>query len=151
MGLHGAHLGPTGPRWAPCWPHGPCYQGYPISRFSGIAVGCLGWVFYFGGNLSRHKRTTSSRAYKIASNDRHALTPDDPLEAIVAKELFYMSLSYYSNILLKTSLNFRIRWKFHFIFTQFFDNYCPLLFEELRRIPFHSPALQFTFYISFTR
>ena len=27
-GQHGAHLGPVGPRWAPCWPHGPCYQGY---------------------------------------------------------------------------------------------------------------------------
>ena len=22
---HGAHLGPVGPRWAPCWPHAPCY------------------------------------------------------------------------------------------------------------------------------
>ena len=21
------HLGPVGPRWAPCWPHEPCYQG----------------------------------------------------------------------------------------------------------------------------
>ena len=21
-GQHGTHLGPTGPRWAPCWPHG---------------------------------------------------------------------------------------------------------------------------------
>ena len=26
-GLHGTHLGLTGPRWAPCWPHEPCYQG----------------------------------------------------------------------------------------------------------------------------
>ena len=26
-GLDGAHMGPTGPRWAPCWPHKPCYQG----------------------------------------------------------------------------------------------------------------------------
>ena len=26
-GQHGAHLGPTGPRWAPCWPHEPCYLG----------------------------------------------------------------------------------------------------------------------------
>ena len=25
-GQHGAHLGPVGPRWAPCWPHEPCYQ-----------------------------------------------------------------------------------------------------------------------------
>ena len=23
--VHGAHQGPTGPRWAPCWPHEPCY------------------------------------------------------------------------------------------------------------------------------
>ena len=27
MGLHGAQLGPTGPRWAPFWPNEPCYQG----------------------------------------------------------------------------------------------------------------------------
>ena len=26
-GLHGAHLGPTGPRSAPCWPRDPCYLG----------------------------------------------------------------------------------------------------------------------------
>ena len=29
--VHGANmgpnLGPVGPRWAPCWPHEPCYQG----------------------------------------------------------------------------------------------------------------------------
>ena len=23
---HGAHLGPVGPKWAPCWPHESCYQ-----------------------------------------------------------------------------------------------------------------------------
>ena len=26
-GQQGAHLGPAGPRWAPCWPHEPCYLG----------------------------------------------------------------------------------------------------------------------------
>ena len=25
-GQYGTHLGPVGPRWAPCWPHEPCYQ-----------------------------------------------------------------------------------------------------------------------------
>ena len=25
---HGANMGPVSPRWAPCWPHEPCYQGY---------------------------------------------------------------------------------------------------------------------------
>ena len=29
--VHGAHLGPTGPRWAPCWPHKLCYFGYGVS------------------------------------------------------------------------------------------------------------------------
>ena len=24
-GKHGAQLGPVSPRWAPCWPHEPCY------------------------------------------------------------------------------------------------------------------------------
>ena len=24
--VHGAHLGPGGPKWAPCLPHKPCYQ-----------------------------------------------------------------------------------------------------------------------------
>ena len=31
--VHGAIMGPTGPRWAPCWPHELCYLG-------GVAV-CL--------------------------------------------------------------------------------------------------------------
>ena len=26
--IHGAHLGPTGPRWTPCWPHELCYLGW---------------------------------------------------------------------------------------------------------------------------
>ena len=30
MGPTWAHLGPVGPRWAPCWPHEPCYQGMPL-------------------------------------------------------------------------------------------------------------------------
>ena len=33
---HGAHLGPTGPRWAPCWPHEPCYLGCSLP----LGIGC---------------------------------------------------------------------------------------------------------------
>ena len=32
-GQHGAHMGPTGPRWAPCWPHELCYLGIPFSQY----------------------------------------------------------------------------------------------------------------------
>ena len=31
-GQHVAHLGPVGPRWAPCWPREPCYQGRHPNR-----------------------------------------------------------------------------------------------------------------------
>ena len=37
-GQHGAHLGPVGPRLAPCWPHEPCYQGSYVSSWYLIGV-----------------------------------------------------------------------------------------------------------------
>ena len=30
-GQHGAHMGPTEPRWGPCWPHELCYLGSAIT------------------------------------------------------------------------------------------------------------------------
>ena len=32
-GQYGAHLGPVGPRWAPCWPHEPCYKGCSLYTY----------------------------------------------------------------------------------------------------------------------
>ena len=31
-GQHGIHLGPVGPRWTPCWPHEPCYEGRFVTQ-----------------------------------------------------------------------------------------------------------------------
>ena len=31
--VYGNHLGPRGPRWAPCWPHELCYLGYHSQSF----------------------------------------------------------------------------------------------------------------------
>ena len=36
--VHVASLGPVGPRWAPCWAHGPCYQG--SSKVSRVRTAC---------------------------------------------------------------------------------------------------------------
>ena len=36
---HGAQLGPVDPRWAPCWPHEHCYQGYFPQQTGGNVVG----------------------------------------------------------------------------------------------------------------
>ena len=35
---HGAHLGPAGPRWAPCWPREPCYLGHIYHVFRQLHV-----------------------------------------------------------------------------------------------------------------
>ena len=35
-GQHGANLGPIGPRWAPCWPHEPCYLGLLILQINAV-------------------------------------------------------------------------------------------------------------------
>ena len=37
---HGAHLGPVSLRWAPCWPHKPCYQG-KVSCFNHALITLL--------------------------------------------------------------------------------------------------------------
>ena len=34
-GQHGAHLGPVGPRWSPCWPHKPCCHGRIVNNNAG--------------------------------------------------------------------------------------------------------------------
>ena len=41
IGQHGAHLGPRGPRWAPCWLHEPCYLG-----LLGQDLGYFIWSFF---------------------------------------------------------------------------------------------------------
>ena len=43
-GQHGAHLGPTGPKWAPCWPHELCYLGGVITA-SDCSNLNLCWVY----------------------------------------------------------------------------------------------------------
>ena len=47
-GQHGAHLGPVSPSWAPCWPHGPCYQGYYMGHKHLAFAGCTMWVMSTG-------------------------------------------------------------------------------------------------------
>ena len=36
--VYGAHLRPTGPRWAPCWSHEPCYLGSFVKPSATMAL-----------------------------------------------------------------------------------------------------------------
>ena len=59
-GQPGAPLGPVGPRWAPCWPHEPCYHGvYSFSPCNKRTVRCtklcgIVVIAYFGIMPSRN-------------------------------------------------------------------------------------------------
>ena len=59
-GQHGAHLGPTGTRWAPCWPHEPCYLSnstdkihimqflFDINQIGYYAIYLVIWIIWTG-------------------------------------------------------------------------------------------------------
>ena len=63
--VHGANTGPTGgPRWAPCWPHKPCYLGWCHHTVtSGTAYLQVAVVI----SLSESSQDTVSRMGKIYS------------------------------------------------------------------------------------
>ena len=52
MGPTWAHLGPVGPRWAPCWPHEPCCQGCFIATWIDVLDGM------YQTNWKQHQQQT---------------------------------------------------------------------------------------------
>ena len=63
MGPTWAHLGPVGPRWAPCRPHEPCYLGWYdralnrniICMFLGMCCTCFLEKYQSGDDVMRWK------------------------------------------------------------------------------------------------
>ena len=83
-GQHGARLGPTGTRWAPCWPHELCYLRCPVWGIYN-QIGNVGlWQFipiinpidigsyikYIRINVSSSGKVSYHRA--VRSHKRHA-------------------------------------------------------------------------------
>ena len=58
--VHGAHLGPVGPRRAPCWPHEPCYQGTVACWSAVLWVEIAGPLLYLHYSICLWKNYTSS-------------------------------------------------------------------------------------------
>ena len=54
MGPTWAHLGPVGPRWAPCWTHEPCYQGMPLGVT--LLLSCYELAYNIACMLQSHHR-----------------------------------------------------------------------------------------------
>ena len=70
-GQHGTHLGPVGPRWAPCWPHGSCYHGGFYNNNDPIAM-------YTGTENNNNRTMCKSIALTIiTTRQEHSAAPKD--------------------------------------------------------------------------
>ena len=68
-GQHGAHLGPVGPRWAPCWPHEPCYQGSSNINFPLWLAKCTGYYELYQNETQYRRRQHGNN--KSAAGQEH--------------------------------------------------------------------------------
>ena len=59
-GQHGAHVGPTGPRWSPCWPHGPCYLGRYPEHLQWLTQSTAGYIPAFCPEIILRKNSDFS-------------------------------------------------------------------------------------------
>ena len=83
-GQHGAHLGPTGPMWAPYWPHELCYLGslHPCTEIQPHYV-ATNHVYEISTNKS-HWRAKYGKTFEFES------------DFILAKEAFYSVILRYA-------------------------------------------------------
>ena len=83
MGPTWGHLGPTGPRWAPCWPHEPCYLGYGFTSKSHYEA---------KSNLNLYNRNayTWKDSLYIGKGSMPQKTVKWPLKSLAGRDLSYI-------------------------------------------------------------
>ena len=65
--VHGAHLGPTGPSWAPCWPHELCYLGRLLTKDNRELPWCQCCRHWYHRRLSLWQPPMQQEETKLAS------------------------------------------------------------------------------------
>ena len=103
--VHGAnmgHLGPTGPRWAPCWPHELCYlgtsnDGEASSTFTGVydisnLLNCA--LFFHENNFAIRLQAFKCKHKKIIITCTKLLPDWNIVTKIGAKVIFTGIVSY---------------------------------------------------------
>ena len=109
-GQHGSHLGPVGPRWAPYWPHEPCYQE--------LFRTCVPQAVIYGIDMYLHPESSVGCDYlsmlKISASGTQVLLIFTGIFLFIQK---YQSLSGISNILAYHDINWAL-WNYetHFYF-----------------------------------
>ena len=117
--VHGAHLGPVGPRWAPCWPHELYYQGRVPSAFSATITWALS---QYKNSLSRYgdfayKDNTAMRLCYIYNGNPHT--------GILYTEMAHWSELYQSlSKMTWNKLNLILSHQWHSICPQLASWYC---------------------------
>ena len=93
--VHGANMGPTwvlsvGPRWAPWWPHEPCYQGTWLKYIrpeTGRGEGSAGWIITPTVVSAAWNLTPTDRSIKFSQkNDPKRVAEYENLTIITQRE-----------------------------------------------------------------
>ena len=64
MGPSWAYLGPTGPRWAPCWPHEPCSLGCFLAKHPFIwQTLCVEWCWVLSEKILTDNGLPDGKVY----------------------------------------------------------------------------------------
>ena len=115
--VYGANMGPTWTRWAPCWPHKPCFLGMSLGHLV-IFRQCLG---YHGITIWLHPltlaasplsyvhywRSTRSRCVSI---DMLIELPEDIAFSIFLKENALILIKISLNVVLMVQLTIFLHW-----------------------------------------
>ena len=83
----GVHLGPIGPRWAPCWPHEPCYRGcfswirlsswsaWPWPKITDVLRGLLFSMLWWEGQTLFELWLGTGREYSVVPFQHGQMSP----------------------------------------------------------------------------
>ena len=97
-GQHGAHLGPTGPRLAPCWPHELCYLG-TSAYFLPVVENALPrylWILHL--NISHEKK---GKIHRSVNNVHACLLSFWPHLFGITQYTHLWRTNYYCNLLIQ--------------------------------------------------
>ena len=66
-------MGPVGPRWAPCWPHEPYFQGYVLPSLLNISLILQVIIAAQGHNISSWILVTIGLGHNFSDDTSHNL------------------------------------------------------------------------------
>ena len=131
-GQHGAHLGPVGPRWAPCWPHEPCYRD-PCETTHVLLVKLMIASKMHGLPLLQKARPAEHMitSWQIQGRNKNLWY----IVWIIDCMTSYLHISWLNCVLVRWDLVTDI---FNYIIWDWMSNHIPLFYDDVISYPYYN-------------